>query len=246
MTEHVEFHNTVAPLRNVALLVSMIDRVQNRGFGMPGMATYYGPSGFGKTTAATYAANQFDAVQIEMNDAWTRKTLCTGILEELGIEPAKTLADMVAQIARELAVNERPLLIDEADHLCKFNMIELVRGIHESSAATIVLIGEEKLPQKLQKWERVHGRMYDCVGALPACLEDVTHLAKIWCPGIDLEPDFKALLLEKSAHSIRRVCTNLERVREAAMVDGVTQMTAATWGKRPFFSTVVPRPRDFA
>jgi len=243
MTDNIEIYNTVAPLRNVASLSALIERVQNRALGLPGMATYFGPSGYGKSTAAVFNTNEYDAYQVQLNDAWTRRKLCVAILTEMGIDPAKNIPDMVDQIAEELAMSERPLLIDEADYLCKFNMIELVRGIYEASNAPIILIGEERLPQKLQKWERVHGRMLDWVGALPACSEDVKHLARIYCPGVELADDFKEKLLREAQHSIRRVCVNLERTKEFAAIEGIDEMTVARWGKREFFATSAPKPR---
>ena len=50
-------------------------------------------------------------------------------------------------------------MIDEADYLVSRHMIEVIRDIYESSRATIILIGEEMLPQSLTRWERVHNRM---------------------------------------------------------------------------------------
>ena len=86
--------NSVAPLRNVGALVELIDRVQKRGHGLPGMATFYGPSGYGKTTAAIYAANKYRAYQVQVKSAWTAKKLCTAILQDQGLQPARTIADM--------------------------------------------------------------------------------------------------------------------------------------------------------
>lgn len=235
--------NSVAPLRNVGALVELIDRVQKRGHGLPGMATFYGPSGYGKTTAAIYAANKYRAYQVQVKSAWTAKTLCTAILQDQGLQPAGTIADMVDQIAEEAAKSGRPLIIDEADQLVSRNMIEIVRDIYESSGAAVILIGEELLPQKLQKWERVHGRMLDWVGAQPGDIADVGHLARIYCPGIELDGELQALLLKESNASIRRICVNLDRVREFALTKGVKAVTRKDWGKAGFFTGHAPAPR---
>ena len=243
MTETTTLYNTIQPLRNVAALVSLIDRVQNRSVGLPGMATFYGFSGFGKTTAAIYAANKFDTYQIQLKSCWTGRKFCKSILLEMGIKPEKTIADMVDQIAQELSYSQRPLLIDEADVLVKKNLIELARDIYESSNSPVILIGEENLPQNLQRWERVHGRMLDWVPALPACLDDVGHLAKIYCPTVELARDFQDHLLRAAQHSIRRVCNNLEKTREVATIEGITTMDLKAWGKREFFPTAAPKPR---
>ncbi|WP_039017320.1 AAA family ATPase [Halocynthiibacter namhaensis] len=243
MTQEKQLYNTVAPLRNVSALVVLIERVRERPIGLPGMAAFYGPSGYGKTTAAVYAANKFNAYQVQLKSCWTGKKLCQALLQEMGIEPRKTIADMVDQIAQEMTFSNRPLLIDEADFLVSRKMIEIVRDIYESSGAPVILIGEELLPQKLQKWERVHGRMMDWVGALPASLSDIDHLAGIYCPDVALDPAFKEHLLRASQHSIRRVCVNLARVCEYAVTNGLDAINLKVWGKRDFFACAAPAPR---
>lgn len=243
MTDERKLYNTVAPLRNVGALVELIDRVQKRGHGLPGMATFYGPSGYGKTTAAVYAANRYRAYTVQVKSAWTAKKLCSAILQDLGLPAARTIADMIDDISGEIAKSGRPLIIDEADQLITRNMIEIVRDIYESSGATVILIGEELLPQKLQKWERVHGRMLDWVPAQPGDLADVKHLAKIYCAGIELDNDLQAYLLKESNASIRRICINLDRVREFALTKGMTAVTRSDWGKAGFFTGHAPAPR---
>ncbi|RJE87110.1 AAA family ATPase [Paracoccus onubensis] len=243
MTEERALYNNVAPLRNVGALVELIARVQNRGFGLPGMATFYGPSGYGKTTAAVYAANRYNAYSVQVKSAWTAKKLCSAILQDLGLAPARTIADMIDQVSDEIAKSGRPLIIDEADHLVSRNMIEIVRDIYESSGATIILIGEELLPQKLQKWERVHGRMLDWVGAQPGDLNDVRHLAKLYCGGITLDEEVQALLLKESNASIRRISINLDRIREIALTKGLSRITRKDVPKDGFFTGHAPAPR---
>ena len=243
MTEPSRLINSVAPLRNVAALVSLIERVKTRGPGLPGMATYYGYSGYGKTTAATYAANEFQAVHVQVKESWRPRKLCTAILGELGILPAGNIPDMIDQIAQDLMVTDRILLIDDAQYLIKYGMIGHVRDIFESSGAPVILIGEERLPQDLQRWENVHGRMLDWVAAEPATISDVDHLAKIYCSGVRLDPIFKQDLLQASQHSIRRVCVNLSNVRSFAQLKGFNEIDADKWGKNKFFACAAPSPR---
>jgi len=243
MTEEHRQNNSVAPLRNVVALVELITRVNQRGPGLPGLGVFYGWSGYGKTTAAVYAANRFRAFQVEVKSVWTKKKLCTEILRDMGVAPAKTISDMVDQIAQELARSDRPLLIDEIDHLVDRNMIEIVRDIHESSGATIILIGEEKLPRKLMAWERVHGRILDWVAAEEGQIDDVDYLAAIYCPRVALDDELKALILEDSHRSIRRISINLERVKEFAQTRNLAAVSRKDWGDRPFFTGEAPTPR---
>lgn len=122
-------------------------------------------------------------------------------------------------------------------------MIEIVRDIYESSKATIILIGEEALPQKLQRWERVHGRMLEWIAAQPADLREVGVLAGIRCKRIELEEDLQRQILTASNASVRRICVNLDRVREHARTRGLRRMTVADWGTGDFFTGAAPAPR---
>ncbi len=246
MSEQPAIRNSVAPLRNVTALSALIERVQSRDADLPGMACFYGPSGYGKTTAAVWNANASNAHQIQIKSVWTRKYLCTAIVNELGLDPRKTVAELVDQIADQLMRSGRPLIIDEADYLVKSSMIEVIRDIYESSCATIILIGEEMLPQKLAKWERVHGRMLDWVGAQPADIREVGLLADIHCRGIELDDDLKAMVLKASNASVRRICVNLNMISEVARTKGLDRVSARDWGKADFFTGSAPAPRRFA
>ena len=150
---------------------------------------------------------------------------------------------MVDQIGEELALSGRPLLVDEADFLVQKRMVEVVRDIYESSGAAIILIGEEHLPGKLKAWERVHGRMLDWVAAQPASLADAKHLTGLYCPGIEIEPDLLAKLHEASSGSVRRICVNLDRIRELARTQGQIKVGKAEWGVRTFFQGTPPHAR---
>ena len=243
MAEEQRLYNSVAPLRNVAALTTLIDRVNNRAIGLPGMACYYGWSGFGKSTAAIYAANKFQAVLVQCKSTWTKKSLCKAIMAELGLPAKGSTADLVDAISAQLAVHGVPLIIDEADHLVARKMIEIVRDIYEGSQATIILIGEELLPQKLKEWERVHGRMLDWVAAQPADLSDLDHLAPIYAPGIQVEQELRTELLRMSHGSTRRVCVNLAQVSERAAILGKTVMGKGDFDARGFFTGTAPKPR---
>lgn len=220
---------TIAPLRNVTRLAELVDRVTKRSHGLPGMACFYGPSGFSKTSAAIWVRNRYRAYHVQIKSVWSRKKLCAALCIELGVEPANTIADMVDEIGKELALSQRPLIIDEADYLVSKSMIEVVRDIYESSLATVILIGEEQMPQKLKKFERVHSRMLDWVQAEPATIGDAKHLAKLYCRGLDIADDLLEALQLASGGSARRICVNLDRVREAAEAAGKNKIDRAAF-----------------
>lgn len=243
MTEHNYMIKSVAPLRNVSLLLALIHRVQERAFSLPGMATFHGPSGYGKSTALVYASVKTGAIAVQVQSAWTRKTLCEAILTEMGLRPEKNIPGMTQQICRQLAQSETPLIIDEADHLMKTSMIELVRDFYEGSHAPVILIGEEQMPQKLRAWERVHNRMLAWVAAEAADAADARHLAGIYAAGVEIADDALAHIVRVSEGNTRRVCVNLEGVREFAAERGLERVDATAMGAIAMFRGEAPLPR---
>lgn len=63
---------TVAPLTNVSLTTKALERALGRARGLPGIVVLHGPSGWGKSTAAAYAANRTRAYYVAMQSVWTR------------------------------------------------------------------------------------------------------------------------------------------------------------------------------
>lgn len=231
MQDDSQIVNTVAPIANVALMTELVERTVNRAPGLPGMATFYGPSGYGKTFAAIYAANRYRAYHVQMKSTYTAKHLCQMVAREIGLDERGTVASLVDRIGEQLALSQRPLLIDEADFLVKKKMIEVVRDLYESSGAAVVLIGEEHFPRKVEQWERVHGRMLDWVAAQPVTRQDAQRLANVYCRGVEIEDSLFAKLLSQSGASARRISINLNAIREFARTRKMDTVTLKDWQK---------------
>lgn len=228
--------NTIAPLQNVALCSQAITKAMSRGEHLPGIVVLYGPSGWGKTFAATWSANKYRAYYVQCKSAWTRKAFLKAVLMEMGIAPAATIYEMVEQIAQEIALSGRPLIIDEADFLVEKKIIEIVRDIYESSFGTILLIGEEHLPAKLKRWERFHNRVLAWVQAQPSTLGDAKTLAKIYAPDVLIHDDLLIKLVDISRHVTRRICVNLNNVNDVAKQNGWAEVDMSLWGKKELYT----------
>lgn len=239
-----KINGTIAPLGNVARFTSLLERVMNRPEHLPGMATFYGPSGFGKTFSATYGAHRYQAYYVEVGESWTKKRFLQAILVEIGLPTNGNIPDLVDRIIEALAIDNRPLIVDEFDHVIKRNYIETVREIHDKAAAPIILIGEELMPSRLSSLsERFHNRILDQCPAQPCDLSDVRQLARLWCPQMDIADDLLQRILDLSHGRVRRVCVNLDQVREAVAVEGLPSIDLQGWGNRPLFTGAPPASR---
>lgn len=217
----------VAPLRNVMLLGALIRKLQLRDEGMPGMACFHGFSGYGKSQAALYNTQATKACWVEVKSVWTRKALTEKICLNLGIPTGRTVAESVEKIGAELAESNRPLLLDEAHILCTDSMMKLVHDLYESShGSSIVLIGEEMLPQSLSRWERVHNRMLAWEPAQPADLREVSILASLKCPNLSISTEVLEHTLNISQAVARRIVGNLNAVKDYARTEGKPMIDA--------------------
>jgi len=232
-----------APLRNMTLLDGLVRRLRERPAHLPGMGCFYGPSGYGKSFSVAHLAADLNCYAVECKSTWSRKALLLAILTTMGIRPAHTIAEMVDQVGEELALSRKPLIVDEADSVVARQLVETVRDIYLASEAPIVWVGEELLPQKLRKYERVHGRMLDWVAALPSDLADARALAAVYCPRVQVADDLLEQLVAKCHGSTRRITVNLYRVREMAAAERKAAIGLQDWGDTPIHTGEAPNAR---
>lgn len=213
-----------APLRNVAAMAVLVERLRSREAYLPGFGVFHGFSGYGKTYAAIHAQNSTNGPRVEVGDSWTKKTLLRAILKELGVhEPRGTVADLAEQLIHRMAIpGHPPLFIDEADKLVDKGMIELVREIQEGSQCAVILIGEELLPQKLERFERAHNRVLEFVMAQACDLSDARKLALAFAPKFTFSDGFLNRIIAESEGRARRIVTNIDRCVEWARGVGTT------------------------
>lgn len=205
------------------------------------MASFYGPSGYGKSFAAAYTANRYNAYHVQCKSGWTRGPLLKNLLKEMGIHPAKDISEMTDQVSEQLLLSGRPLIIDEFDHIVKKKCVELIRDIYEGSNAPILLIGEENLEHDLSEWERFHNRIMDWIPAQPASLDDVRLLRKLYCQDVQIGDDILNRLIDINAGCVRRIRINLHRVQKFAIDQGLNHISLTEWGNQPFYTGKVEK-----
>jgi len=234
--------NTIAPLTNVAMLLAATQRAQSYCRENGGMfVVFHGHAGYGKTTACNYVRAKVRGYRVECCDHWNRKALLQAILYEMSLPGAHNINEMFNAAVEQLRLSQRPLILDEADHLAKNSCIEMVRGLMDKSRVPVILSGEELLPKKLERWERIHSRILEPVAALPSDLDDISHLAAMYCPGVSIGEDWLAELHSQTGGNTRRVVVNLNRARNEAQY--LDEITLGSWAGRGWYTGKSPAPR---
>ena len=237
MTQRPATVNLVAPITNLHLVAVTLEKLLARVNGLPGIGVMFGPPGTGKTVACNTVATEMRGYYVQVRSAWNRKTLLAKILAEMSIEPEKTIPAMLDQVADQLRGSRRPLIIDEFNKCVRNgSMIELVRDIYEASHGTLLLVGDQRIPAKLRSWEAFDSRVMARIEAAPVSLDDARKLVPIYCHGgVTIADDLLEHVVAKAAGSVRRVCVNLARIHEEAMMLAESEMTLALWGDRELY-----------
>lgn len=241
--------NTIAPLSNVTIMQELVGRLRDRKPDLPGIGCYYGFSGYGKTIATVYAVNKLDdkAAYIEVRSTWTRKKFVEALLQELapGVRHgSKPTYDLIEIAAEKLMVGRIVLFVDEADFVVDRGYAEIIRDIYEIAKTPIILIGEEYLPGKLERYERLHNRMARPAPAQPCSLDDARHLTKLYCDKVEVADDLLSYLVKEVDGCTRRVAANLDDIQEEALRLGWERVNRKQWGDRKFNTgAIVARKR---
>lgn len=235
---------TIAPLKNVSIAVEALRMAMNRPDHLPGMAAMYGWSGLGKSFAASYARNRLDAYYIECRSIWTKRAMLEAMTLEMGIQPERTLSKLVDQVGEQLLLSEKPLIVDEMDHVVDKQAVNVIQDIYEISQSPMLLIGEENLPRKLARWEKFHNRILHWAPAQPSDVNDCDHLAKLYCRGVTIQRDLLEKITHISGGAARRIVVNLERVRQFADTEGLDAVDLARWGDRQLYTGHAPARRN--
>lgn len=234
----------IVALTNVGLLGGAMQRAQARPVGLPGLVVMYGPSGLGKSVAASYAANMHRAYYVECRDTWSKKAFLLAVLKEMSIAPARTLSDMMDQIAEQLSRSMRPLIVDDVQYMLDKAIANTLTDLYNASQGTIVLIGEERVPASLARLERLHNRVLEWVPAQPATLDDLRQLARASYPKLELADDLLEDLVRSTKGCLRRAAVNLYKVQTEASALMLDRVDLATWGSRGWFTGEAPARRS--
>ena len=242
--------NRFVPLQNIVLLHEMAKALIERSPLTDRMGGFYGRSGEGKTMASIYVRSKTRARLIEVGDSWDRKKFLCNILVECGVaDHAGTIARMTERAINALGDEpSRPLIIDEADKLVDKRMIEIVRELHDNARVPVILIGEERLPDKLALVERFHNRVLFWTPAVPCDLDDCRKLAAHFVPCVAVEEALLEQALQHSAGRVRRIVATMINMDNFARTQGLKTLTLAGYSGG-FVSGQAQRrvyPKEFA
>lgn len=170
--------------QNVKNFIAIMDKLQNRPQGVPGMALVYGEPGLGKTQTAVWWAVHNNAVFIRSTNLMSGRWLLEELVEELGEVPYYRSADLFKQVIRQLSEEPRPIIVDEIDYLISDSKaIETLRDIYDKTNNPIIMMGMGLADKKLMRYRHLYDRFSEILKFDAFTQEDVssiiTHMAEV-------------------------------------------------------------------
>lgn len=239
-----------ANLANVSLALEAAETALNRSSHLPGIVTFTGFSGLGKSLAINYVAQQYRGFYVEFMENWSKTDFIKMLMFVMDIKKIKGWSenDCIQAIITELGSCGRPLLIDEFDQLIdrryvSASLMALVLNIAKKSGGAVILVGEELLPQKIQEFEKFDNCVYERFLAVKTEVSDSRILARHYYPQLEIDDDLLEQIVTRCKGITRRICMNLDRQAAEAAALGISRIGLAE-GAKLITSCAASKPRS--
>lgn len=224
----------IIPVKNVARLASAYQALEARPLNTPGMGLVWGETGRGKTTATTWLINRCNGVYVRALALWNASSMLRAIAEELDLDTKGTRTALEVRVIEKLAETQRPLFVDEADHIVgNEQMMETLRDIHDLSTVPVLMVGMGQMRKKVARYAQLENRIMHWIEFAPCDREDAINMAKGMCE-IEVEEALLNDLIDMTRGEIRRLVVGLAQIEDEAKSRGLSKIGKNEF-KRDFF-----------
>ena len=204
---------------NVKRFITMMNNLQNRAEGVPGMALVYGEPGLGKTQTINWWAFKNNAIFVRCTQLMSARWLLSEILEEMGEIYGYKISDCFKLVVRNLLVNPQIIIIDEVDYLAvDSRAVETLRDIHDKTNVPIILVGMINAKSRLKKFNHLYDRLSEIVKFEKFSKTDIKTIVQ------------ELSEVEMTDCAIRYIYTNLNRFRQIVKVINKAEIIAKANG----------------
>lgn len=192
---------------NVKRFITMMNNLQNRAEGVPGMGLVYGEPGLGKTQAIKWWAFKNDAILIRCNQMMSARWLLKEILDYMSEIKPYTVSELFNEVIRNLILTPKILIVDEIDYLTiDSKAVEILRDIHDKTNIPVVLVGMTSANSRLKKFSHLYDRLSEIVKFERFSKSDIKTIVK------------ELSEIELTDCAIKYIYSNLNRFRQIVKV----------------------------
>lgn len=204
---------------NYIKLSEAFTRLMNLPATSPKMGLGYGLYGLGKTFSLEKITAKYNAVLIRALHTWRPKSMLESLCEEMRLDRSGTSAQLYARILDEVrsSTRRRPIIVDEVDALLpsnKFEMLEILRDLHDQTGVIVFFIGMEESNAKMKRHQYFYSRIFEFVKFKPIVHEDVEKYCKTYSDQVAVSDDLISFFATTypNLRQIRKLLTDLETV----------------------------------
>ena len=159
---------TFVKTNNVKNFISMMNNLQNRAEGVPGLGLVYGEPGLGKTYTIMWWAMQNSSIYIRCANNMNARWLLEEIVEEFNEIPHLRYSDLYNQTVKCLIERPKIILVDEVDYLTEeYKAVETLRDLHdktniEQKVSNDVSISDYYIKKQKNKFKEINFGNINC------------------------------------------------------------------------------------
>lgn len=204
---------------NVKRFITMMNNLQNRAEGVPGMGLVYGEPGLGKSQAINWWAFKNDAILVRCTQLMTAKWLLAEILDYMSEIKPYSVSDCFNEVIRNLLITPRVLIVDEIDYLTiDSRTVETLRDIHDKTNVPVILVGMTNANSRLKKFSHLYDRLSEIVKFEKFSKNDIKTIVK------------ELSEIEMTDCAIKYIYSNLNRFRQIVKVINKAEILAKANG----------------
>lgn len=196
-------------------------QVAKRGAREAGLVIIQGPFGVGKSDIVERWASDNNAHFLRCMETWTKRALLDALAERMGLDTRGRNSEVQARIIGRLAVDMSTLIFDEADFLIRSTpaLLEVVRDITDTTGVVCMLVGMQKLGDKIARFGHIASRVARVVNFERLPLTDVAAACTKLCE-MPLDDSVVAAVHAQSDGRMRLVLNAIANLEDWAKVNG--------------------------
>lgn len=221
-------NNIFVQTENFTQILELVNRMENDALSSEKLGLVYGNFGVGKTFAIEKVLNEKNGIMLTAQAHWSVKNVLQNILIEICEPTLGTTNDLFERVCDTFPSSGRGVIvIDEADFLIKNNhyqMIEVIRGIHDKIHIPILLVGMESLRARIQMRPHLYSRFPDAniVNVKPLGIKDIETLASF--ADVVIETDLVEHIAKtkanfREAKNVIKKCENICELQDLDSLD---------------------------
>ncbi len=210
------------PTGNYQRFTTGIKAVEGRGAGEAGMMLVHGLPGYGKSHIVSHWATEVNAVFLRANVDWTPKYFLIELAKALGLDQSGHAQTLFARLLEKIVELQHPIVIDEAEFTLPNHaaVLEKIRDFSDRAEVTVVLIGMERIQQKIARFKQIHSRIAQVVEFTKATPTDVSHACASLAE-VEITPAMVEEIHRISAGRMREVLNIIAVIERVAKVNGL-------------------------